>query len=280
MGKRKGFTLIEIMLFLAVTAALFIGVAMSMQGAIFQQRYNDSTQNFLEFMRSIYSKVSNPQSVGAGNSEEAIYGKLVVFGEGTDLNGEGIDWLNEGAPIFTYDVVGDAETIASGLGTGDIRTMLKRLNINVIRFARNDEDDITSVTLASPEKYDPRWGAAIDSTAGSVFAGSILVVRHPRSGTINTLFYNGTIEVNLNLASAAKGDITYDSLQGLITDHLNSGVEANDFKFAPVNFCVNPEGVNASVNVPKQNIRIVSNARNASGVELIDLDGDDNACVP
>ena len=79
---RRGFTLIEVALFLAVTGLLFAGVMVGVQNSIWQQRYNDTVQNFANFLRNVYSEVSNPQSSGNGRSEElAIYGKLISFGE-------------------------------------------------------------------------------------------------------------------------------------------------------------------------------------------------------
>ena len=117
MGKRKGFTLIEIALFLGVTALIFLGVAVGVNNSLFQQQYNDSTSSFLEYMRSIYSKVSNPQGFGDGASESAIYGKLVVFGESVNLKGEPI---TPGTEVFSYDVIGKT---AVG-GTGDLQEIL------------------------------------------------------------------------------------------------------------------------------------------------------------
>ncbi|MBO7657561.1 type II secretion system protein, partial [Candidatus Saccharibacteria bacterium] len=144
MGKRKGFTLIEVSLFLAVTAALFLGVALGVQNSIYQQRRNDSVQNFLEFMRSIYSKVSNPQSQGEGNSDEAIYGKLVVFGKTKDLSGNSIP--NNESPVFTYDVIGRADR---NIGNDSVVKLLKDLDANVIKATGE-----RSAESVSPEKYE------------------------------------------------------------------------------------------------------------------------------
>ena len=270
MSKLKGFTLIEVTLFLAITALLFIGIAMGMQNSVSQQRYNDSTQNFLEFMRSIYSKVSNPQTVGDGNSDEAIYGKLVVFGEETDIDGSAVS----GTPVFVYDVIGRADTVVGSLGTGSVKVLLERLNARVVRVTEwNSDKSVKKAELAAPEKYTPRWGAAIDGTGnGTPFAGSILVVRHPRSGTINTLFYGEQIDVNFEFESA-KNSGNYDNVLKILSN------KWDDFNGDRViNFCVNPVGANIRSNTTRQNIRILKNARNASDVEIIGLDTDDNAC--
>ena len=77
----RGFTLVEVSLFLAITAAIFVGIAVGTQNSIFQQRYNDAVQSFAEFLRTVYSQVTNVQNESAGRSDKAIYGKLVKFNE-------------------------------------------------------------------------------------------------------------------------------------------------------------------------------------------------------
>ena len=283
MNKRKGFTLIEVLLFLAVTAALFIGIAWGMRSSLFQQQYNDSVQSFLEFMRSIYSKVSNPQSTGTGNTNKAIYGKLVVFGEGTDLEGSAIDWSEDGFPVFVYDVVGDALS-ASEIGSGDVKSRLMRVNANVVKIEKDTNGSITDAKLMFLEKYNPRWQTVIESAnkKGDVFTGSIMVVRHPTSGVINTLVLDNNsddvVEANRDY-NAAKGDGFRDTtfLENILKRYLEDNGDKS-FQTKEVDFCVNPYGYNGSGVMPRQNIRILSNARNASSVELIELDGSDNQC--
>lgn len=259
MNKRKGFTLIEIALFLAVTAALFIGIALGMENSIFQQRRTDSIQNFLEFMRSIYSKVSNPQSPGAGNSKkEAIYGKLVVFGQDPSVNDD---------PIYTYDVIGDTRT---DIGSGTVASLLRQLNVNVLR--KVESGGVERAVPASPEKYDLRWGAGVENTTHGKFVGSIMVVRHPKSGTINTLVMEN-VAIPVNAQNGSTSDVS-----GFLTKYLDPSAP-NKFTTREVDFCVNPNGVGQpTYSVPRQDIRILENARNASSVELVDLDSDDNRC--
>lgn len=266
MGKHKGFTLIEVTLFLAVTAAIFIGLAWGLSNSVFQQRYTDSTQNFLEYIRSVYSKVSNPQSTGAGNSGEAIYGKLLVIGERVDLTGA--DVPEDEQPIFMYDVIGSADT---NFGTASTAELLEALGANVVKTS-GSTDGVIRAEMISPEKYDPRWGATIENPDRSLVKKSILVVRHPKSGTINTLVYDGVINVNERVRDNNKDGPGNPDIKNLLTNLLSS--------FAPseVDFCVNPYGLNATGVVPRQDIRILKNARNASAVQMIDLDSDDNSC--
>lgn len=272
--KKFGFTLIEVSLFLAITGMLFAGIAIGVTNSIWQQRFNDTTQNFAEFLRSIYSEVSNPQSIGSGRSEFAIYGKLVVFGETVGLDGQDLD-LNEVQKVFVYDVIGSA----SGSGTGDAATMLGDLGVNVIKAVDWWDSAHSRIKTVDPagivESYSPRWASAVEKTgSNTVFTGSILVVRHPRSGTINTLVSDEVIEVNkivreANHAFATPGG-SY-SYAGTLSSKLSTFTEKE------IDFCVNPYGINETSSL-RRNIRLVKNARNASGVEIIDLDGNENVC--
>ena len=268
MGKHKGFTLIEITLFLAVTTALFLGIALGVNNSILQQQYNDTTQSFFEFLRSIYSEVSNPQSVGKGDSNYAIYGKMIVFGETVDLLGEKIPSSEQ--QIFVYDVIGEATTN----NTGDIKSLLKDLGANVA-FVAVSNKKITNISLASPEKYAPHWSMGIETLEKTAMKKTILVVRHPRSGTINTLVYNNAIQVNKEVTKA-QGTCIAKATCNAVTKLLGSRI--NDFEPAEVDFCINPYGLGGNGSILRRNIRILENARNASSVQLIELNGGDNKC--
>ncbi|MDO4526922.1 MAG: hypothetical protein Q4B87_02410 [Candidatus Saccharibacteria bacterium] len=286
MIKRKGFTLIELMLFLGVTAALFLGVTIGVQNSVSQQKYNDSVQTFLEFMRGIYSKVSNPQSSGKGNSDLAIYGKLIVFGEDNDVNGNAID-KDDGMQIFSYDVVGRADT---NISTGSVSELLVDLEANVVLGVGADAKSmlltggnipkIQRLILAAPEKFEMHWGAIVEDKDGKPFTGSILVVRHPRSGTINTLVLDGGSNdvIQANDVVKVSDQSGFSSVISLLTSHLITTGTAPKFVSQEVNFCINPYESKGNNSVPRQNIRLLNNARNASSVQMIGLDDADNKC--
>lgn len=270
--KRAGFTLIEIAIFLAVTATLFMGIVTATQGSIWNQRYFDSVQNYAEFLRSIYSQVSNPQSVGKGNSETtAIYGKLVVFGENFDLQGQEIEdpaKFNYGQQIFVYDVVGDV----AGTGTGNAATMLEKLHANVVVKGSDGW-----VPAGEATDFVPKWGAEIETLEPGVsFTGSILVVRHPRSGTINTLYSPTIIQVNQAIGQANGPGGNAATVENLLSNVLTATGESA-FRVEELSFCVNPYGYRA-VTDNRWEIRLAENARNASAVQIIDLDSAENRC--
>ena len=280
---KLGFTLVEISIFLALSALLFAGTVIALSNSVGQQRFYDATQNFADFLRNVYAEVSNPQSLdydantnlGGGRSNFAIYGKLIVFGENTGLTGAAVNTQNslEGQKIYVYDVIGDVV----GTLSGNVKDALKNANANVLigNCETRPSGIVTckDIGLAGPvEEYTVRWGAAVENPNGSGFenrfTGSVLIVRHPSSGMLNTLFSETIVKANQEALT----------LRGQIKDAIPSLIPIDSFKTdEEINFCVNSNGeiVNSG---KRQNIRITKNAHSAADVILIDLDGANNAC--
>ena len=243
MKKSKlGFTLIEVSLFLAISGLLFFAITLGVQNSIYQQRKNDSVQSFIEFLRGAYDEVLNVQNdaTTGGKSDNAIYGKLIVFGENVNLAG-GQAEKNE---IFTYSVVGKIGDVESG------RTlkMLKDLEANVV--SQTDEGK----TLAGfASSYEPKWSAEVETTDKQQFKGMLLIVRHPTSGAVNTYFNNNVIQINEAIQTGTVSILSDSNIDG--------------YQIRDVDFCINTEPGNS--NALRSDIRLMANARNASGVELM-----------
>lgn len=256
MKKRlKGFTIIEVSLFLAITGLLFLGVTIGVQSSVYRQRFNDSVQNFSEFLRSIYAETMNVQSADKGRSNQAIYGKLVTFGERKGLtNNSDVD----GNQAFVYDVIGDAR---DDISAGDILAVLKNDVKADVVFVENDEIRLAGIV----ESYRPKWSAQIQSACNNddcfkPIKAALLIVRHPKTGTVYTfVMKNKTIEVNENKSTG-----------NVLGKYLNEG----DFKLEKIDFCINPEGENKYDS--RADVRINANARNSSAIEVI-YEGD-NPC--
>lgn len=240
---KRGFTIIEVTLFLAVTGLLFVGIMVGTQNSIWQHRYNDTVQNFADFWRNIYSDTLSPGNYTTdrgGMSDRAIYGKLVVFG--TESDGDGAE-----NKIDVYTVTGKADCAENEDGTGcATKTELIDKLVGVDLKASTD----------SREDYRPKWGAKIQDTEGATYRGLVLVVRHPEIGTVNTL------------VAPLSGEFNPDTLKDSL----------KDFGFREADFCVRPDGGSVLENMRSRDVRLVKNARNASGIELIDLDSEDNRC--
>lgn len=269
--RRFGFTLIEVSLFLAVSGLLLMGVIIGTQNSINAQRFNDATQNFMEFLRTVYSEVENPQSLGDGRSGYAIYGRLISFGQTMALDGSSIP--NYEQRIYVYDVIGSGDNV--GTSSGLAVSALIAANANVVFEDKDISGTITSLRYAgNVREYIPTWGSAIDDAAkenGTPYAGSILIIRHPKSGTISTVISPNIIQINRTVRDANQTR-NFMAARKMLKDNLGS------FSTREVDFCVNPEGVNKAANI-RRDVRLRSNARNASGVELINQDDSANKCL-
>ena len=246
---KRGFTLIEVSIFLAVTALLFLSVTIGVQNSIYQQRYTDAVQSFADFLGNLYSETTNVQSAGNGRSDYAIYGKLAVFASDT----------NEQA-IYVYNVVGEASVNKND----DTRGLLQAAKLGVL-IDGGEEGEVSTVGIT--DKYVPRWGSRVQTTDADSqkdFSGMILVARDPATGTVRTY-------INTEMDSISEGDAGDASkVDGLLRNGLGG------FQLKQVDFCVNPNGNEFSNS--RMDVRLANDARNASGVSIMPLDGEDNSC--
>ena len=65
----QGFTMIEVMLFLAVTGLLFVTLMFGISTAVGRERYNDSVHNLEEILKEQYSLAANTQGRFEGTSD-------------------------------------------------------------------------------------------------------------------------------------------------------------------------------------------------------------------
>lgn len=265
-GSRRGFTLIEVALFLVITGALFVAVTVGVQNSIYQQRYNDSVQNFTEFLRGVYSGVLNVQSTEGGRSEKAIYGKMITFGEKYNLAGDEINNEGGGSPAFVYTLVGDINTSNSG----NTLKALSEAKINVV----NDEKKLAGIT----ESYTPKWSSEIEQACSNEeckyepFQGTILIVRHPESGTVYTYYSKNVIQVN-EIVKYANNEMNA-GISGAGNINPLGNIMDLGFTSGQIDFCVNPYA-GERINL-RADVRIVKGVNNASSVEVVA--NDDNEC--
>lgn len=139
--QRAGFTILEVVLFLAISTLLLMSVTWGITRRISDGRYNSAVNGFADFLKGAYFSATNVENAryeqegsreyctlnGAtsnpkGNKLEmgvaqpypdypgrtscAIYGKLIIFGnsDGTRTGTR----LNADGNVYTFDLVGDA----------------------------------------------------------------------------------------------------------------------------------------------------------------------------
>lgn len=273
MKKNKhGFTLIEVAIFLAVTGALFAAITIGVQNSIYQQRYNDVVDNFVDFLGNLYSEVVNVQNDGTGRTDQAIYGKLVTFGEDDDGAETGKQ------TIRVYNVIAKAVN-SWDVGNQNTLELLRRddMGTNVIHKITqvNEEGDEPELIdqyepVGMVEEYTPRWASKIENPDNfEDFEGSLLIVRNAQTGMVRTFFSKNVIQVNKTITEGL-GDNRNPFEYG---DGLNY---LDEFDMVNVDFCVNPNG-NEATNT-RMDVRVIRGAQDASGVEKIPFDNEHYEC--
>jgi type II secretory pathway pseudopilin PulG len=167
-----GFTIIETMLFLAITALLILGVLAGTGSSINTQRYRDSITSLQAFLQQQYSDVSN---VSNDSSNNACYGD-----ETTDnLRGQS-----------NCVILGRYITTTNNSQTLSVESVIGYISPDSV-VESNDlaaiQDYKIQISSLNSENYDIEWNSSLVFPGGSQPATiSILIVRSPISGIIRT----------------------------------------------------------------------------------------------
>ncbi len=181
-----GFTLIETMLFLAVTGSLAIGILVGSGIAIGQQRYRDSVNSLKSYVQQQYSETSN-----------------VINSRTIDWACDGLGSVSEANPSVGQPR-GTSECVILGRYITIDATGTKLTASNVVGYrqpgAANASSDIAELTTnyrigTSPidqENDEISWGAqVVKQKTATPMPLSLLIVRSPLSGSILTFSAEG-----------------------------------------------------------------------------------------
>jgi len=199
-SSKAGFTIVETMLFLAITGLLIMGVLAGVGNSVNNQKYHDSItslQSKLQEQYSDTSSVDNDRSATAfmscypdatvetggstplplGQSDCVILGKYITYNDDSKLViRKVIGYITPG----TLPLANDVLTLAA--------YKMKPLLLN----------DISS------ETYDIEWGSTLvgDKTADtSHLYFSMLILRSPLSGVARTFIKTGSVATDSNIKS-------------------------------------------------------------------------------
>lgn len=181
----SGFTIIEVMLFLAVTGALAIGILVGSGVTIGQQRYRDSVNSLRSFIQTQYSEVTN-----VINDRDQDW-TCTSTGAVTEVT-------NNGQPRGTSDcvVLGRLITIDAS-GTNVTASNVVGYRTPSAPTAASDVAEISdnyklSTSPINQATTEVSWGAkVVAANTTNPQPVSILVIRSPLSGALLTFTMNG-----------------------------------------------------------------------------------------
>ena len=221
---KLGFTILEVSLVLAIAGLLFIVLIQGTGTRIAEERYRDTVNDVVDYLRATYSSVFSVENVretsaGAneyctvsdphdggyskvdaehnnypGRSKCAIYGKLITFGESYD-DGE-YDGVHP--EIHMYDIIGTIYEEDEKLNNNKVnpnydKTTIGSLNAvgaNVVSIGKNASGNYRLVTAGQEDVKTLPWEGQIQDGAGNIFRGAVAIVRSPSTNAYNTYIYS------------------------------------------------------------------------------------------
>ena len=256
--QRPGFTIIEVMLFLAISGFLLVGILVGTGSSIANQRYKDAVQDAVDAIRNAYSFVADTQielrTGGGTQGDKGVCGALtadqitesvnpnrqtfnsgrgrtncVVYGAVVAINKD---------TIQTTTLIGEdyVDSVRQGIieenSTDSDIQLLKRLNANnvAIMCSDNTSDVASGCSLQTAGKAATqklKWDITLKNppTAnGEVtdFQKTLLIFRSPRSGSIQTYVYNDLITYGPENATDYNDYIGTDGDAGSISGNIES----------------------------------------------------------
>lgn len=296
--EQSGFTIIEVMLFLALTGFLLAGILVGAGSSIANQRYKDAIQDSVDAIRKAYSFVADTQielrdgsdactslvgnaasmvggEVGRGRTSCAVYGAVITIKKDTIQTTTlvGKDY---------YDVMMHADNVTECVEGSDIDycklsnqsntdiEILEILKANNL-FQSNNATYVAGNSSTRVLKWGTYFRKPIDSAGqeeGDEMELTLLIFRSPRDGSIRTLAMNDVIK------DATGKPVDYREI-GTTDDSVDKGVykyiSNGNFSAQDVYLCVDSGGAESYADHARM-IRIMKNAHSQSGVKLEDFD--------
>lgn len=250
--KNSGFTIIEVMLFLAITGALTVGLLAGAGVSINQQRYRDSVNSLKGLLQEQYGQVTNVINSEENNPICTQSGSSLVMDESdTQTRGTsdclviGRFVLIEPTKVVAYNLIG-RPPVGPATETSDITVL-----------------GSYAMAVDVPESYEIGWGARVvqPRTTEDITTG-VLIVRSPLSGSILT--YTQDLPQATDLGDDERLLVLNAAIYDMISD---SNTVQKDL-------CVDSGG--ASALAKRRAVRINARAANQSAIE-IPLE-EDNVC--
>lgn len=252
--RQWGFTIIELILFLGITGALFAGLMVGVNTSINTQRYKESATSYKTLMESQYSEVEYPRNerdntwtctADAGVVQDPASGQA-RGSSGCVLLGRYVEITDNGGFVKTGDVIGitpPGTDIDGDSGDGDATAIREMSDLDAL---------IAYTPHRSPigvRKEAIAWDSRLESSTEKVASkASFLILRSPLSGIIRTF-----------------------GMEDELPDQLKTAITEDNAR-SSVKLCVEPAGY---VSMPVQSVTINAAIGSANGVVL---DGNDELC--
>lgn len=193
LGRRSGFTIIETMMFLAITGVLVIALMAGTGASITFQRYRDSLVSLQSKFQDQYSYVANVENAPVDQAWKCESGAVVSVGDSSTFRGQG-----------------DCQLLGRYIKTIDNRTLsiepVVGYSASAVQPGTTDVDVLKTYALRTlpyeQENYAVEWNNALMQAGGNNPSSfSMLIVSSPSSGIIRTFIDPTTAVASNNISS-------------------------------------------------------------------------------
>jgi type II secretory pathway pseudopilin PulG len=213
-GYRQAFTIIEVLLFLAVTGMLFLVLVGGMANSVRRERYNDSLVTFKDLMQSQYAQVANVQNTRPLSERINCQQNTKVDGKASDgsdivsvivsntsgksapgmsnclIYGRWVEFAEGGKIVRLGNIIGED---AAKLKVEDIPAPREINLFKKVKISAESQPGGASAALTSRQL---EWSAKLrQPNSTSAASGGFMILRSPLSGTIWTYSFSGALKV-------------------------------------------------------------------------------------
>lgn len=234
----RGFTIIETMLFLAITGVLIVTILVGTGTSINIQRYRDSVISLQTTLQDQYSEVINVRNSVSANEMTCDNNANVTTNQNAPASPRG---QGDCVVLGRYIATINSSTLSINTVVGYIPPSAK--------LSSNDLDTLQLYKLntipSSTEEYTIEWGSSVHRPGGDApLAFSLLILRSPTSGIVRTF-----INPDTSIATKDIGDLV-----------------AATYLTQPLKACVDAGGL---FGTNKMAISITAGATSTTGVEIL-----------
>jgi type II secretory pathway pseudopilin PulG len=237
MTTQRGFTIVELILFLGITGALFAALIVGVNSSIGQQRYKESVVSYKALLEDQYSQVIHPQNGrddkwtcdSTGGVAQAPNGGQARGTTDCVLLGRYIQVKDNGSKIETGDVIGIQPVDSSSLTNDILALAAYEPTISPIN---STEDDV-------------QWQSVLQSIDRQPSSASFLILRSPLSGLLRTFALSEPLPARLaDAITPAAASLTLKN-------------------------CIVPNG---SIGMPVQSVSVAAPIASANGIVINGVD--------
>ena len=267
MGRVKGFTIIEVTLFLAITGAIAIVMVVGFSSQIAAQRYYDSVNEFKSKLDNIYNGVNNIQNFFDNNmvtcdsyaniqlkedrsAPDRGMSDCVILGSYVWMDGSNPDTFRKRIVVGYKSPSDRRQEYLTSIETDEQDLKSYRLNIISGSYMKSVGGTVQSVTTADESKLS--WGSYPNNTPFS-----ILVLRAGNSGNIRTYVSNNIVNFDGTTVDAELKDMIKPENQ------------------KELNFCIMPSGY-SGYRGAKTALRLNAHASGSGAVQYLNTEQSNN----